>query len=599
MQDKFNIINLAFADSQIPKQEKDYTQHYIKFGDKNDYPAYLLNLFNKSGKNNAIINGKSVYIFGNGFEDNTIKPNEKQTLNEFTRAFIQDVELFGGCYIQCLPTFGGGWKYYKLEYNNVRSDENNTRFFYCKDFTKPYQNKVTDYPCYNKDVRVASILYYKEYRSGNKTYALPSWVSCCNYIEADIEISKATLTNAKAGFSPTKLINFFNGNPDERAKNDIDARFEKVYAGSEGKKYIIGHNDDPARKPTVDDLGSSDLTKEDFTAVDNLITNNIFSGHNITHPLLFGIQQEGKLGNATELKIAFDIFKNTYANAKQQNTEAFIKYLFGVELKLVPIEPVGLELNVVDFKDMLPKEYIFEKLGIDLTKYPIAPTQPTATTIAAESVNNTLTNLSGRQMQGISRIVRQFTQGKLTKEQAAIMLKNGFGFNDDDVNAYLGIDDDPQTNDATKFNIQQQFSENEVAEMFMSCGVNANEFEVLESESCPPNELDEKFGILTTIWDKIKKLVKPDNVLPNVKIMYSYEKRPEASGNSIIPTTRPFCRAMVTADKFWTRQEIQQLSERLGYSVFKRNGGFWFHDGKADPQCRHEWRRNTVIEKTN
>lgn len=597
MQDKLNIINMAFSDSQIPTQNKDYTQGYIKFGEKNDYPNYILTLFNKSGKNNAIINGKGVYIFGNGFEDNTIQPNDKQNLNEFIKGFNQDVELFGGCYIECLPTFGGGWKYYKMEYCNVRSNEDNTRFYYCKDFNKPYENKITEYRVYNKNVKVPSILYYKEYRSGNKTYALPSWVSCCNYIEADIEISKATLTNAKAGFSPTKFINFYNGKLDDTAKNVIEERFGNVYSGAEGKKFIIGHNDDPNRKPTIDDLGASDLTKEDFTAIDNLITNNIFSGHNITHPLLFGIQQEGKLGNSTELKIAFDIFKNTYANAKQQNIENFVKYLFGVELKLIPIEPVGVELNIVDFKDILPKEYVFEKLGIDTTKYPVEQT-PTTTQQQAVNVNNTLTNLTGRQSQEISRIVRQFTQGKLTKEQAAIRLKNGFGFSDEDVNAYLGIDDDPQTNDATKFNTQLQFSENEVAEMFMSCGANASDFEVIESVSCPPNELDDKFGILTTIWDKIKKAIKPDNVLPNVKIMYSYEKRPEASGNSIIPTTRPFCKAMVMANKFWTRQEIQQLSERLGYSVFKRNGGFWFHDGKADPQCRHEWRRNTVIEKT-
>lgn len=600
MQDNLNIINLAFADSVIPKQEKDYTMGFINFGEKNDYPEYLLMLFNKSSKNNAIINGKSVYIYGNGFEGLNIKANEKQTLNEFIKSFIVEVELFGGCYIQCIPTFGGGWQYYILNYCNVRSNEENTRFYYCKDFKKPYNNKVTDYPSYNKNNRVPSILFYKEYRAGVKTYPLPSWVSCCNFIEADVEISKATLTNAKAGFSPSKLINFYNGNPDETAKRDIDARFEKVYAGAEGKKFIIGHNDDPNRKPTIEDLGSSDLTKEDFTAVDNLVTNNIFSGHNITHPLLFGIQQAGKLGSATELKLAFDIFKNTYANSKQMAVENFVKFLFGVDAKLMPIEPVGLELNIVDFKDILPKEFIYEKLGIDLTKYPIAPTA--TTTPVAANVNNTLTNLSGRQMQGISRIVRQFTQGKLTKEQAAIMLKNGFGFTDEDVNNYLGIDDDPNTNDATKF--QLQFSEDEVVGMFLECGKDSAEFEIIHSEPCPTNELDEKFGILTTIWDRIKKAVKPDNVLPKVKFMYSYEKRPEADGKSIIATTRPFCKAMVMANKLWTREEIQLLSQRLGYSVFKRNGGFWTHGkndanaGERDYQCRHEWRRNTVIEKT-
>jgi hypothetical protein len=51
--------------------------------------------------------------------------------------------------------------------------------------------------------------------------------------------------------------------------------------------------------------------------------------------------------------------------------------------------------------------------------------------------NEVLTNLTGRQLQGIQRIVRKYDQGNLTYDQAAIMLKNGFGFSDEDVEAWL------------------------------------------------------------------------------------------------------------------------------------------------------------------
>ena len=107
-------------------------------------------------------------------------------------------------------------------------------------------------------------------------------------------------------------------------------------------------------------------------------------------------------------------------------------------------------------------------------------------------------------------------------------------------------------------------------------------------------------GIISKIIGGIKRLFNPEKkILPEIKIMYSYEKRPEASGPSILPNnrTRPFCRALITADKFWTREEIQKISERLGYSVFKRAGGFWTHNGIHDPQCRHEWRSNIVVRK--
>jgi len=51
--------------------------------------------------------------------------------------------------------------------------------------------------------------------------------------------------------------------------------------------------------------------------------------------------------------------------------------------------------------------------------------------------NDNLKNLTGRQLQGIQRIVRKYNKEELTFEQAAQLLKNGFGFTDEDVNAWI------------------------------------------------------------------------------------------------------------------------------------------------------------------
>jgi hypothetical protein len=53
------------------------------------------------------------------------------------------------------------------------------------------------------------------------------------------------------------------------------------------------------------------------------------------------------------------------------------------------------------------------------------------------AVNDSLKNLTGRQLQGIQRIVRKFNKEELSFDQASQLLKNGFGFNDEDVNAWL------------------------------------------------------------------------------------------------------------------------------------------------------------------
>jgi hypothetical protein len=59
-----------------------------------------------------------------------------------------------------------------------------------------------------------------------------------------------------------------------------------------------------------------------------------------------------------------------------------------------------------------------------------------------EGSNDVLTNLTGRQLQGIQRVVRKYNQGQLSYEQAAILLKSGFGFNDIEAGLWLTTPDE-------------------------------------------------------------------------------------------------------------------------------------------------------------
>ena len=704
MQGSYEIISATFADSRIPEMKKRTDKPYVNFGAQNDYPEYILNLYRKSAKHQAIINGKVTYITGNGLtsENDTpqaaiflAKANEKQSWNELIKIICLDVENNGGFYLQCIPKLGGvGYNYYHIPFKRIRIDESESCFFYKKDW-KNWNDQSMEYPKFKPGIQEASIFYFKEYNPDGDVYPLPSWVASCNWIESDIEVSKHTLTNALTGFSASKFINFYNGEPDERKKKSIQARFENAATGSEGKKILIGFNNDPSKKPTIDDLGTSDLTKEDFTQIDNLITNNIFSGAGVTHPLLFGIVQEGKLGSATELKTAYEIFKNTYITAKQRQLESAVNYFARIEgvadeITINDVEAIGLQITDMIVSEALSKSEKRQILGYDEEKElpgnqaivnainslsplvankvleamspnevrslagltPVVagqnilnPTGQTAPPIEGMATNSILTNLSGRQMQGIARIVRQYTQSKITKEQASFMLKKGFQFTDEDVDAYLGIDSDPATDDA-KF--ESQYNEVDVAEMFSHIGNSRDEYTIIKSKSYSEDddefsfafktatELDlekkvselinsnntitalaiseilkisietvqtlikkmETDGVLSGVSGGARRLLKPPVKISNTELLvrYSYEKRPEATGPSILKTTRPFCAKLVAQDRLYSRQDIQTLSLRLGYSVFKRSGGFWNHNGIIDSQCRHEWRSQLVIK---
>lgn len=651
---------MEFADSRIPLMEKKRGVEFVPFGDRNDYPTYLLWLYNKSAKHNAIINGKCVYILGNGLMTESEagkvflqKANEKQSWDQLMKLACLDIENFGGVYLQVIPKLAGGFNIYHMSYDRIRANEDNTRFYYRKKWNNTWEQPEAEYPAFNPSNNKTSIFYFKEYRCGKNPYALPSWVAACNWVESDIEVSRHTLTNAKTGFSASKFINFYNGEPDEDKKRKITARFENAATGAEGKKVLIGFNNDPSKRPTIDDLGASDLTKEDFSAVDNLITNNIFSGHNITHPLLFGIQQEGKLGNASELKTAYEIFKNTYVTHKQKQVEEIVGYFSGVagvdaEYKLKDVEPVGMELDPVQFKELLPKEWILEKFGIDSAKYGI----PTAVNnvMPEQMGNETLVKLSGRQQQNLMRIVRLFSQGKLTKGQASIQL-SAYGFTDDQINQYLGVDADPMTADEQFMEDSDEF----IADMFAEYGDDRENYTILKTEVYTGQDDDfkmtfEAFSEYTERELKIMELLKkqpdlsneqiaealgyeknivddiienliklnviaavvkggkpirtigvrlPEQTLPDLKVLYTYEKRAGVSGPELLKTSRPFCVKMVGLSKsrMFSRQDIQKLSERLGYSVFKRAGGYWNNNGTIEFQCRHGWMKNVVIKK--
>ena len=658
-----DLVILNFQEARQPEYREKRGKGYIEFGEKNDYPSYLLSLYNKSAKHNAIVKGKVNYIIGNGWKADEVdpiaeqfiaQPNQFESLNDLTRKVSIDIEIFGGAYLEVIWSLTGGKlvDVLHIDYTKIRSNADNTQFWYKKDWAER-KDEAFAMMAFNTNVRQGKqILYVKEYRPGLDTYALPGYMGALNYIESDIEVSRHVLGNAQTGFSASKLITLPNGEPSPDEKRNIERRFTDRFSGSDGKKFILSFTTDPARKPIIEDLGASDITKEDFTRVDLIIQNNLFAGHQITSPSLFGIAEPGQLGSRTQMRDSYEIFKNTYVNDKQQFIEAVFNQLARLrgatsEITIIPVEPIGFELSEAALLQIAPKEWLLEKAGIDVSKFlPTVANNATTEQIQAE-VNDNLKNLSGRQYQQVMRVIRQFSQGKITKEIATTMLKAGLGMTDSDINAMLGIDDDPSTDDF-------QFSaldEDTVIGMFSECGEPKCNYNILHSkavfsareafadDSLIDKALDKQILALIDKDPKIsiddiagatkksrevvqgrlsylvesgainydpkieeRKLTKPlsklvdDMEVTTFEVRYSYEWKP------IVPSyerdknghpSRQFCRKLMEVDKLWTRKGIEMLSARLGYSVFDRGGGWW----GDSPSCRHEWRRNVVVKK--
>jgi DNA-binding Lrp family transcriptional regulator len=658
-----DLVILNFQEARQPEYREKRGKGYIEFGEKNDYPSYLLSLYNKSAKHNAIVKGKVNYIIGNGWKTDEVdpiaeqfiaQPNQFESLNDLTRKVSIDIEIFGGAYLEVIWSLTGGKlvDVLHIDYTKIRSNADNTQFWYKKDWAER-KDEAFAMMAFNTNVRQGKqILYVKEYRPGLDTYALPGYMGALNYIESDIEVSRHVLGNAQTGFSASKLITLPNGEPSPDEKRNIERRFTDRFSGSDGKKFILSFTTDPARKPIIEDLGASDITKEDFTRVDLIIQNNLFAGHQITSPSLFGIAEPGQLGSRTQMRDSYEIFKNTYVNDKQQFIEAVFNQLARLrgatsEITIIPVEPIGFELSEAALLQIAPKEWLLEKAGIDVSKFvPTVANNATTEQIQAE-VNDNLKNLSGRQYQQVMRVIRQFSQGKITKEIATTMLKAGLGMTDSDINAMLGIDDDHSTDDF-------QFSaldEDTVIGMFRECGESKSGYNVIASKAVfsareafaedslidkaldkqilalidkdPKISIDDLAGATKKSREVVqgrlsylvesgainydpkieeRKLTKPlsklvdDMEVTTFEVRYSYEWKPivpSSERDTAAHPSRQFCRKLIAEDKFWTRKGIEMLSARLGYSVFDRGGGWW----GDSPSCRHEWRRNVVVKK--
>lgn len=670
-----NTITLKFARAEQPKYvEKKGGYRYVEYGANNNYPDYLLSLFDESPKHGAIVKGKAKYIYGKGFNVPAEKnANTKgESWNKVFKKAVLDDEIFSGYYLQIIYNLLGKVKdVFHLEFYKVRVSKDLTKFYVKKDW-KDSTEKIRCYPAfdnkYDKENPV-KILFVYQYNPKADVYPKPEYFQGLNYIESDVQISRHILGNAKDGFVASTLINLNGGEPAEEQKEAVEKGLKNKFTGSEGDRVVIMFNKSKDNAAEILPLSSTMLTKEDFKPVNELIQQEIFACHQVTSPTLFGISTPGALGQRNEIQDAYEIFNNTYVNERQQAHEEVFNKLFNLvgipgKFNITPVEPLGFQLSEDNLLTILPKEYFYDKLAIDQKWFDLpvakaapglpaanAPTDASGNTIA---VNENLAGMTGRKFQQLERIVKKYKNGKLTREQAAMMLKNSFGVNDDEIAVFLDADSSDQqfaSQDEVEFALIEQFSQ---------VGENKDDYEILGRKPAKESQYFADVKQLTELEANVLNLIKKDKrITPEVlattlktdvpvveKIIegleklgviksvntkvgedtitertstdkrtggqkptttdillrYSYDWRdivPVNERNSADHPSRDFCVKMMALNKLYSRADIELISMNLGYSVWDRVGGWW--NAKINPtpeKCRHEWHALTVIRKS-
>jgi hypothetical protein len=257
------------------------------------------------------------------------------------------------------------------------------------------------------------LLYYSG--AGHSKYPKPPLQSAINYVLSDIENSILVRKETATGFISTFLLKSTLNYDDPNLialENSIIA-----VQGARGMGKIItisGLSDDEVGKQLLEEIGggANSAIIESATKtfdLDKMVINHVY----LIPPVLGG--QDVASGFSTEsLKDAYFVFNAITEDGRMQIEKDVNKILAASDFSIKSIK-----LN---------------KLKLDLDEEEGEASESEETMVAD---NTTLTNLSGRQLQGIQRIVRKYNKDELTYEQAAQLLAGGFGFDEDGIAEWL------------------------------------------------------------------------------------------------------------------------------------------------------------------
>lgn len=290
------------------RQLEHYGQDYVLFGTDNFLPNYIADLITLSPTHGAIIDSKRA-IFNGDLHIN-IKEGLKSvidfnnidtlggSLEEFTDEIASDAITYESFYIELIynkpRTRIVGLK--RIPYEYVRSGKYNEdgsidTFYISSDWSKKYIKRNTPRPisAYNPSSidTDSQLLYMRIKRPNQPYYTIPSYMSAIQWILLEDDIAEFNRNNITSGFFPSMLLNFFNGEPTEDEKAEMEAYIGSKFSGKGASKLMMFFNNDPDKKVQVDSFTPPDIPKY-FDSLLPEIRRYILSAHK-TAPELMGV----------------------------------------------------------------------------------------------------------------------------------------------------------------------------------------------------------------------------------------------------------------------------------------------------------------------
>ena len=533
------FVNLSSYTTPVVKEQKG--KEWVAYGEDNLYFDYLIDRYNGSATNNAIINGISELIYGKGLDatDSNRKPNEYAQMKAlFTKDCLRkvtaDFKMMGQCAFQVIYSKDHSkvTEVYHMPIESLRAEKCNEEgdieaYYYAKSWAAVSSKKEvpTRIPAFGFSNEAIEILYVRPYRAGFYYYSPVDYQGGLPYAELEEEIANYHLNNIKNGLAPSMLINMNNGVPTEEERYIIENRIIEKFSGtSNAGKFILAFNDNKEMAADITPVQLSDASDQyQFMADESM--RKLMVAHRVTSPMLLGIKDQSGLGNnAEELKTASTLFDNTVIAPMQEN-------ILDALDKILAYNDISLNLY---FKTLQPLEFQ-ENVVID---------------------------------------------AETKEEETGVKLSANEPTDEYFDNAFADLEALGEVIDESEWELVEEAPVDYEAEAQM--------------------EKFFAFASTGTAFPNAKST--QDGVTPEgrpYKVRYGYS--PESAGSN----SREFCKKMISAKKVYRKEDIQAMSEKVVNEVSANGKGFgpkgdptydiWLYKGGA--RCHHFWMRKVFMAK--
>jgi hypothetical protein len=616
---KLHAINLAsYTKPQIIEQKN---RDWVEYGADNNYYQYLIDRYNGSPTNNAIINAVSDLIYGKGIDatDSSKKPQEYAQMRSLIHGdclqkVAGDLKLMGQAAFQVIYTKQGRQvaQVEHMPIQTIRAEKCNEEgdieaYYHCADWTKLKPNEKPErYAAFGTSNDAIEILVIRPYKAGFYYYSPVDYQGGIPYAELEEEVANYHINNIKNGLSPSMMINFNNGVPDEEERMDIERKIRDKFSGSSNAgNFILAFNESKELAASIDAVPLSDAPQQ-YEFLSNEAMQKLMVSHRVTSPMLLGIKDNSGLGNnAEEIETATLLFDNTVIRPFQNLIISSIEQILAVN---------GINLDLY-FKTLQPLEFTDRSAAVTKEE----TEKETGEKLSAQDCGCKKVSLASKQIDGRAAFD--------TKAEAELAAKEigceGYHTHElDGQTWYMPCDshdieelkdkDDPcwdgyvmighKMKDGKKVpNCVPEESLEANADSLLEFGEDEDleNWELVDERDVDYDQeeaLDKMIGLASTGAARPNAKSEQDGsnaAGEQFRVRYQYSPL-RAGANS-----RSFCKKMVSAKKIYRKEDIIRMETLSVNSGFGPNGSdnysIWLYKGGA--RCNHKWVRKTYMWK--